>query len=548
MSVVYMVVLALAGLGVLLYGMTLFSRAFETVLGSRFSRSFTRVANNSFSSYLVGSGMTFLTQKVTLVCGMVMGFVDVGTVTFRQSIAFILGISFGSALSMILMMFQGFSLTLYLTLFCLIGAFLTLFFTSSKARNIGQALMGFGMLFLGIELVGTYAGEIFALPSVYNFLSAISSPLVVIIIGLVISFLTTSTFASLTVLVALVGATGAGPISIETAFLGMLAVGVGSALSDWVYTFVGQSIEAKRVITFHLIFRIFSFLALFWLYFTPFISMLNDALGGNVTMTLIIVHMIQMTIPSLILLPFNKYLALMMEKIMPGKKSRDDKFSAFTLPDSAMSVFSVGYPSLLKSTKNLLELCLETQNALMLRIVEKKDTRGLSGKLKGLNKVIKITSNNAIRLSSKAGEKQLPKLNVLLNILNDILYLDGRLSLLYTEGTDIVKKTKTLSESHEKDLIKIFDEIKNLYALDIDLIESLMNGENVDNKVLKSAMESNKRVFSLCQKVKKGTFAEYKKTGHYSRNNNVFFSIVSVCEDINADLVNIAVKLGVLSG
>ncbi len=549
MSVLYMVIIALAGLGILLYGMSLFSRSFETVLGSSFGKHFTRVANSTVRSYLVSSGLTFATQKATLACGMIMGFVDVGTISQRQSIAFVLGISFGSALSMVLMMFEGLNLTLYLSLLCLIGALISLFFTSQKAKLLGQALVGFGMLFLGIELVGRYSAEIFALSNVYNFLSSISSPIVVIVIGLVISFLTTSTFASLTVLVALVGATaGAGPISIDTAFLGMLAVGVGCALSDFVYTISGQTIEAKRVATFHLLFRIFSFLILFWLYFTPFTSAIYNAFNENATMTLIVVHMVQMTIPSLILLPFTKYLSEMMIKIMPAKKSKDDIYSEFSLPDSAVAVFSVGYPSLLKSTKKLLEMMRDLQAQLVTRIVEKKDTRGLSGKLKGLNKVIKITSNNAIRLSSKAGESQLPKINVLLNILNDILYLSDRAGILYSEGSEVLKKTKNLYDKQSKELIKIFEEINNLYVLDSDLIESLMNGENLENKVLKSAMESNKRIFSLCQKVKKSTFSEYRKTGHYSHNNDLFFSIVSIFEDINADLVNISVKLGVLSG
>ncbi len=541
MSVVSLVVLTLAGLGILLYGMSIFSRALETTLGSRFGKNFSSIATSPIRSYLVGGGLTFLTQKVTLVCGMIMGFVDVGTISQRQSIAFILGISFGSALSMILMMFQGFDLTLFLTLFCIIGAFCALFIRTSRGQKVAEALIGFGMLFLGIELVGTYSTEIFQIESVFNFLSAIGHPLVVILIGFLISLLTTSTFASLTVLGALVG-----PISIESAFLGMLAIAVGSGLSDYIYTVAGQSVEAKRVVTFHVLFRVFTFVIFFPLYFSPVITWLYDGLGENAILTLIIVHMVQMTIPSLILLPFSKPLSSLMDKIVRVKKSAEDNYSEFILPDNVVNVFSVGFPSLLKSTRRLLEINRDLNLQLLTRITEKKDIRGLSGKLKGFEKVIKITSNTTIRMSSKVGESELPKINNLLNILNDISYLADRSSKLYSIGTDIVKKNKVLGDQQSRSVTKIFDEMGAFYQQDIVLIESLLNGQNIDNKQLKSALECNKRVFSLCQKNKKSTFSEYRKTGHYPRGSDTYFALINILEDINADLANISVKLGII--
>ena len=547
MAVVYLVVLTLAGLGILLYGMSLFSRALETSLGSGFSKRFSKVASSPMQSYLVGGGLTFITQKVTLVCGMIMGFVDVGTISGRQSIAFVLGISFGSALSMILMMFQGFNLTTFLTLFCIIGAFCALFVRSSKGQKIAQGCIGFGMLFLGIELVGTYSTEIFQIEAVYNFLSAISHPAVVAIIGLVISFVTTSTFASLTVLAALVGASaGAGPVTIEAAYLGMLAIGIGSALSDYVYTISGQSVEAKRVVTFHVLFRLFTFIIFFPLYFSPLISWLYVGVGESAVLTLIIVHMVQMTLPSLILLPFSKPLSALMEKIVPNKKSKDDIYSEFVLPDNVANVFSVGYPSLLKSTKRLLEINKDLSKQLLSRITEKKEIRGISGKIKGFEKVVKITSNTTIRLSSKVAESELPKLNTLLNILSDISYLADCNNKLYSVGTDIIKKNKSIIEAQGKDIIKIFGEMETFYDLDTALIETLINGQNIDNKQLKIALEHNRRIFSLCQKNKKSTFSDYRKTGHYPRGTETYFGIIAVLEDANVDLANISIKLGIL--
>lgn len=541
-----MIILALAGLGVLLYGMTLFSRSLETSLGSKFNKKFSTVAKSPLKSYLVGGVMTFITQKTTLVCSMVMGFVEVGTITSRQSIAFILGVSFGNALSIILMMFQGFNLTTILTILCLFGAIFTLFFKTEKMQHLGQALVGFGMLFVGIELVGSYATQIFEIPAVFDFLSKLNHPLFVILIGFVISFLTTSTFASLTVLSALVGVAGAGPISIESAFLGMMAVAIGTALSDYVYTISGQSVEGKRVITFHLLFRVFAFVLMVPLYFTPLVSMLFEALGQNVIMTLIIAHMVQMTIPSIILLPFEGGLAKMMTKIVRDKKGKDNIYAEFLPSENALAVFGVGYPYLLQSTKKLLVLSEQLQSDLLTRITEKREMRGILGRIKGLEKVIKVTQNGAIRMSTKASEAELPKINVLLNILNDVNYLNGRSHKLYNYGSDLLKKSKPLTDKQNVSLGKIFDEIKNLNQMNINLIDALIAGQNMNSKMVKEVMVLNKKIFALCQKFKKTTYNDYVKSRRMVEDD-LYFSIILAFEDINTDLANISLKLGILS-
>ena len=88
--------------------------------------------------------------------------------------------------------------------------------------------------------------------------------------------------------------------------------------------------------------------------------------------------------------------------------------------------------------------------------------------------------------------------------------------------------------------------METFYDLDTALIETLINGQNIDNKQLKIALEHNRRIFSLCQKNKKSTFSDYRKTGHYPRGTETYFGIIAVLEDANVDLANISIKLGIL--
>ena len=95
MSVIYMLMLTFAGLGILLYGMSLFSSALESGLGYRLNNKFMQMAKKPITGYLFSALLTFGTQKTTLVNGMIMDYVNVGTISLRQSLPMVLGLCFG---------------------------------------------------------------------------------------------------------------------------------------------------------------------------------------------------------------------------------------------------------------------------------------------------------------------------------------------------------------------------------------------------------------------------------------------------------------------
>lgn len=543
MDLVLMLVMTLAGLGILLYGMSLFSRALESALGYRLNNKFMQMAQNPFKGYFFSALLTFCTQKSTLVSGMIMNYVSIGTVSLRQSLPMVLGLSFGNTISIILMIFQGLNITTFLTLLCFVGAIMNLFFKTEKCQMLARAFMGFGMLFLGLEIIGTYAGQIFEIPEIFNFIASINYPIVIVLLAFVFSFLTTSNFASLTLLAVLVMA---GPVSIDSAVLGMLAVAIGTALADYVYTVSGQSADGKRVALYHLIAHIFGFVVMFPLYFTGVYTMLCDAIGGNIILTLIIVHMVQMTLP-IILMPFGGVVEKLLKVLVREKKGKKDPYAEFILPDSAVSTFGVGYIAVLQSTKRILEMGTELQNDILEKIANKKEMRGINGRLQGLEKVIRITNNAVLRMTPKVSTEDLQKTNVLVNILSDMHYLMERSKRLTKLGSEIAKKPRLVTQRQIESLLRVGAELESLTKLDCQLIEGLINGQDIDNASLKNVLDFNKKLYALCQKLRKEVYVDYRKNGHLPESN-IYFNLITNFEDVNTDLGNIAIKLGILSG
>ena len=546
MSVIYMLILTFAGLGILLYGMSLFSSALESGLGYRLNNKFMQMAKKPITGYLFSALLTFGTQKTTLVNGMIMDYVNVGTISLRQSLPMVLGLCFGNMISIILMIFQGFNLTTYFTILCFVGAIINLFIKTSKAQLAAKALVGFGMLFLGIELVGTYAGQIFQLPEVFDFISSINYPIVIMLVSFLFAIFTTSTFATLTFVVSLVGMSGTGPVGIESAVMGMLAGGVGTAVADFIYTAPGQGTDAKRVGFYHVFAYFFGFVVLAPLYFTGWYTDLFHALGDNALITLILVHMFQMFIP-IVLMPFGKIMEKMLIVLIPERKKKKDPYADFVLSDSVISVFGVGYIALLQSTKKLLEMNAELQTDILAKIEAKKDMRGIKGRIQGLDKAIRITNNSALRMTPRAGKENLQKTNILVNIFSDMHYLVDRSRKLSEIGNDIAKKPRSITQKQINALLKVSNELNNLVKMNCDLIEKLINNQDIGNDGLKGIMAYNKKIGGYLHTLRKEVYSDYRKNGHLPEGNT-YFIILRNLEDYTASLDNIAVKLGILSG
>ncbi len=543
MDTISIIVLMLAGLGLLLYGMSMFSRALESCMGHSLGNKFMKVANSPIRSYFFSAIMTFATQKSTLVSGMLMNYVNYGTISLRSSLPFVLGLSFGNTLSVILLVFQGLNLTRFLTLLCFVGAVINLIFRQEKMHNIAKALVGFGMLFLGLDLVGQYATQLFETDKVFGVLHAINFPIVIMLLAFAFSFVTTSNFASITILAALVEANIANA---GTASLGVLTVALGTAIASYLYTVPGQGREAKMVAVGHILAHLFGFIIMVPLYFTGVYELLYTALGGNIFITLIIVHMVQMTLPIL-LLPFCKILEKLLRALVPAPKSNPDPSKEFILPDTTLDTFSTGYIALLNSAKKLLQKNLEIQDDILDRMGQGKDMRGMNGAIQGLNKAIKISNNAVLRMTSKVGGVEIQKSNILFNIFNDIQYLSERSKKLIDIANDVAKKPHKISAEQVGKLQNLLVKLDSLASLVLGIIEDLIEGKVIDGDALKIVLDNNKHIYSDIQNERKAVYLDYKNRGVFPESN-VYFNALGIFENVNTALENIAIKLGILSG
>ena len=190
------VLLALfGGMALLLYGIRLSGEALQRALGARLRGLLTGLSRNRILAVLSGAAITAIIQSSAATTLMLIGFVAAGLMTFRATLGVILGADIGTTFTVQLIAFR---VTDYAPL--LIGLGFTTTFVARRRvlKDVGQALLGLGLLFLGLKLILDNAGMLKASPLAVDLLAAIANtPMVGVLVGAVFSALVTSSTATL---------------------------------------------------------------------------------------------------------------------------------------------------------------------------------------------------------------------------------------------------------------------------------------------------------------------------------------------------------------
>lgn len=258
----------MGGLGLFIYGMTFMGEGLQLAAGDRMRKLLETFTRNRFRGVAAGTVVTALIQSSSATTVMLVGFVNAGLMTLTQSLGVILGADIGTTITAQIV---AFNVVLYLAFPCIGVGFL--FFMLGNRRVVkysGQVLLGFGILFLGMELM---KGAMVPLKTSGAFESWIttygSNWFIGLLLGMLITSIVQSSSATTALLVAM-GATGVlsvgGADPLEIAIPIILGCNIGTCITAWLAS-LGASLPAKRVAYAHYLFKIIGVLV-----FLPFLG------------------------------------------------------------------------------------------------------------------------------------------------------------------------------------------------------------------------------------------------------------------------------------
>lgn len=313
------VITLIGGLGLFLYGMKLMSDGLEKAAGAKMRSVLEFFTKNRFIGMLVGVVFTAIIQSSNATTVMVVSFVNSGLMTLMEASGVIMGANIGTTVTSQLIAFK---LSAVAPLFLMAGVIMVLFSKKQNVKKIGEVVLGFGVLFMGLNTMSGAMSGLKESPAVVGMLASLNNHFMAILMGFVITAVLQS--SSVTVGIVLLLASQ-GLLELPICFFLILGCNIGSCVSALVASLGGNK-DAKRAALIHFLFNVIgSSVLMLILTFgldavTNGISYLS---GGDPAREVANAHTLFKVFEVLIMFPVMPWIVKATYFIVPGKDEKE---------------------------------------------------------------------------------------------------------------------------------------------------------------------------------------------------------------------------------
>ncbi|MDP4188338.1 MAG: Na/Pi cotransporter family protein [Bacteroidota bacterium] len=313
----------LGGLAFFLIGMNMMSKSLERNSGAHLRKMLEGLTRNRWISFVAGSFISMIIQSSSATTAMTIGLVNSKFLKFRQTLGIILGAAIGTCITAQLIAFK---ITDYSLLIIVAGFLLNSFAKHPKYKNIGETLVGFGLIFYGMYVMSSSIIVVQSYQPFINILAKLENPLLGILIGSVATALLQSSAAFIGILM-IVGS--GGLLTLDAAISLLLGANLGTAFTAIAASF-NTSREAKKVAAAQTVFKIAGVLLFVWWIpaFSHFIQSLQGQEIGNMHQEGGLSRQIAnaYTVFNLglaaVLLPLTDGIANILDRLLPGEEEQ----------------------------------------------------------------------------------------------------------------------------------------------------------------------------------------------------------------------------------
>lgn len=294
----------IGAVGLFLYGMKVMSEGLQKAAGDRLRNILGAMTRNRFAGTFTGFCITALIQSSSASTVMVVSFVNAGLMTLAQSMAVIMGANVGTTFTAWIIALFGFKVDISSLALPLIGLSIPMLFSSkSKTKSIGEFVIGFAFLFMGLDLISKYVPDLQSNPEMFAFLQQYTSMgfgsiLVFTFVGLILTMIIQSSAATFAITLIMCSK---GWITFDLACALVLGSNIGTTITPILASLSGN-VAAKRTAMGHLLFNL---LGTVWCLavFIPFVNLncwITEAIGqGNPEALYGFVNNLQATSPDI---------------------------------------------------------------------------------------------------------------------------------------------------------------------------------------------------------------------------------------------------------
>lgn len=322
------------GLGLFLFGIRTMGDGLENAAGAKLKRMLEVLTGNRFLAVLVGFVVTAIIQSSTATTVMVVGFVNAGMMSLAQAVGVIMGANIGTTVTSLLIALNFSSVAAAAVL---VGVILMLASKKTVVKNLGAIFTGFGLLFLGIDMMSDSMAPLRDSAGFMNFIVTVSEsplrPLFGIILGIVMTAVLQSSSASVGVLQTL---SMQGLVPLKFSVFVLFGQNIGTCLTA-LFSTVGAKKNSKRAAVIHLLFNligtgIFILIALL----TPYVEWI-EKLSPDPMAQIAISHIVFNIVSTVVMFPFAKALVKLSCLLVPGKDDSESEMHCKFIDDRLLN-------------------------------------------------------------------------------------------------------------------------------------------------------------------------------------------------------------------
>lgn len=324
------------GLALFIYGMTIMGTGLEQAAGAKLEKTLEKMTGNIFKALLMGMVVTAVIQSSSATTVMVVGFVNAGIMTLKQSVGVILGANIGTTItgqilrldssgamgeSFLMQILKPKNLAYVMVL---VGIILMMTSKSKRRRNVADILVGFGVLFIGMATMENAVSPLADLPQFSELFATISNPILGVLVGAGVTAIIQSSSASVGILQAL---STTGAITYSAAIPIILGQNIGTCITAFLSS-IGGTKNARRTAMIHFYFNMIGsvifLLAIYAIEYAIGFSFWEEAIDKAGIANF---HTLFNVVVTLLFLPFTKVLVFLAEHTIPSGEDKADPLS-----------------------------------------------------------------------------------------------------------------------------------------------------------------------------------------------------------------------------
>ena len=367
------VILSLTGgLGLFLYGMKLMSDGIEKAAGAKLRGILEFFTTNRFTGMLVGIVFTAIVQSSSACTVMVVSFVNSGLMNLYQAAGVILGANICTTVTSQLV---SFNLSKAAPAFLFAGVVAVMFFKNENVKKIGEIILGFGILFMGLSGMSGAMSGLREDPAIVELFASMTNPFVAVLVGMVVTAIIQS--SSVTVSIVLLMA-NQGLLALPISLFIILGCNIGSCGSAMIASLAGKK-DAKRSAMIHLLFNIFGSIIFYFIFMVavgPIAEFLESISGGNPGRCIANAHTMIKVCQVIMLFPFSNLLVKMTYFFIPGEDKKvgyRDNFQLKYIGDKVVFNPATAVVEVINEMERMASLASENLNRAMNALITLDD-------------------------------------------------------------------------------------------------------------------------------------------------------------------------------